>query len=185
MRARAGCRKREASHTSVRSKRRGSRQLHRQRHRLQRDQIERQAPLGRFRASSTPESAKAVFRKTPIIWRSRDKAGRHQPKSRCPCHDAISSLNSIEPDADCGAVEHKSARSALQRANEHSRSQSSGRGGRERGLSRAVLARKAQHRVRAALAERGAQRRRKTQPLQSQSSLRSASIRSRTAQTLR
>lgn len=34
----------------------------RQRHRLQRDQIERQALLGRFRASSTPESAKAVSR---------------------------------------------------------------------------------------------------------------------------
>src|SRR5262245_20472879 len=31
-------------------------------------------------------------------------------------------------DADCGAVEHKSARSALRQANEHSRSQSSGRG---------------------------------------------------------
>src|SRR5262249_3332701 len=42
---------------------------------------------------------------------------------------ALATMNSIEPDADCGAVEHKSARSALRRANEHSRSQSSGRGG--------------------------------------------------------
>src|SRR6516225_11127220 len=84
MRARAGRRKREASHTSARSKRRGSRQLHRQRHRLQRDQIERQALLGRFRASSTPESAKAVSKKTPIIWRSRDKAGRDRRKAVCP-----------------------------------------------------------------------------------------------------
>src|SRR5215471_17039998 len=83
MRARAGRRKREASHTSVRSKRRRSRQLHRQLHRLQRDQIERQALLGRFRASSTPESAKAVSRKTPIIWRSRDKAGA-TPAQKAP-----------------------------------------------------------------------------------------------------
>jgi len=75
MRARAGQREREASHTSVRSKRTGSRQLHRRRHRLQRAQIERQALLRRFRASSTPESVKAVSRRTPVIWRSRDEAG--------------------------------------------------------------------------------------------------------------
>jgi hypothetical protein len=56
MRARAGRRKREASRTTVRPKRRGSRQLRRQRHQLQRDQIERQAPPGRFRASFIPES---------------------------------------------------------------------------------------------------------------------------------
>jgi hypothetical protein len=79
MRARAGEQKREASQTSVRSKRRGSRQLHRQRHRLQRDQVEWQALLGRFRASSTPESVKAVSTKTPIIRRSCDETGANPP----------------------------------------------------------------------------------------------------------
>ena len=82
MRARAGEQKREASQTSVRSKRRGSKQLHRQRHRLQRDQVERQALLGRFRASSTPESVKAVSTKTPIIRRSCDEAGANPPRNR-------------------------------------------------------------------------------------------------------
>jgi hypothetical protein len=82
MRARAREQKREASQTSVRSKRRGSRQLHRQRHRLQRDQVERQALLGRFRASSTPESVKAVSTKSPIIRQSCDEAAANPPRNR-------------------------------------------------------------------------------------------------------
>src|SRR5262249_42714972 len=40
--------------------------------------------LGRFRASSTPESAKAVFRKTPIIWRSRDEDGARPAQAPSP-----------------------------------------------------------------------------------------------------
>jgi hypothetical protein len=81
MRARAGRRKKEASRTTVHPKRRGSRQLRRQRHRLQRDQIERQALLGRFRASFIPESVLAVSEEDSdnAAKSSRDEAGTRRP----------------------------------------------------------------------------------------------------------
>jgi len=72
MRARGGRRKKEASRTTAHPKRRGSRQLRRQRHRLQRDQIERLALLGGVSEHlSSPNRFAAVSEGTPAMWRSR------------------------------------------------------------------------------------------------------------------